>query len=98
MLKNRSGGLQCVTTATVICSVGVCSNVLAISLFFLRLSYLVTISPALELVFVTGLPLLNNHSLSPEIVVCFSKAVHFVPLPKLTSFLKVANLPVKNVF
>ncbi|KAJ8332185.1 hypothetical protein SKAU_G00428350 [Synaphobranchus kaupii] len=47
--------------------------------------------------FVTGLPLSEGNSVILTIVDRFSKAVHFVPLPKLPSALETAELLVSHV-
>ncbi|KAL3973506.1 potassium voltage-gated channel Eag-related subfamily H member 3 [Sarotherodon galilaeus] len=48
--------------------------------------------------FVTGLPRSASHSVVLTIVDRFSKAAHFVPLPKLPSALETARLLVDHVF
>ncbi|KAL4007857.1 hypothetical protein ACER0C_001709 [Sarotherodon galilaeus] len=48
--------------------------------------------------FVTGLPRSSGHSVILTIVDRFSKAAHFVPLPKLPSALETAHLLVVHVF
>uniref|UniRef100_A0AAQ4QR85 Gypsy retrotransposon integrase-like protein 1 n=1 Tax=Gasterosteus aculeatus aculeatus TaxID=481459 RepID=A0AAQ4QR85_GASAC len=48
--------------------------------------------------FVTGLPPSEGNTVILTIVDRFSKAVHFVPLPKLPSALETANLLVLHVF
>lgn len=48
--------------------------------------------------FVTGLPLSEGNDTILTVVDRFSKAVHFVPLPKLRSALETANLLINHVF
>lgn len=48
--------------------------------------------------FITGLPPSEGNDTILTIVDRFSKAVHFVPLPKLPSALETANLLVSHVF
>ena len=52
----------------------------------------------LALDFVTGLPLSQGNTVVLTVVDRFSKAVHFVALPKLPSALETANLLVHHVF
>lgn len=48
--------------------------------------------------FVTGLPPSNGNDTILTIVDCFSKAVHFVTLPKLPTASATADLLVQHVF
>lgn len=48
--------------------------------------------------FVTGLPPSEGNTTILTIVDSFSKAVHFLPLPKPPSALETANFLVQNVF
>ena len=48
--------------------------------------------------FVTGLPPSNGHTVVLTIVDRFSKAVHFIALPKLPTASETAQLLVKHVF
>lgn len=48
--------------------------------------------------FVTGLPPSEGNTVILTIVDCFSKAVHFIPLPKLPSALETATLITQHVF
>ena len=48
--------------------------------------------------FVTGLPPCGGNTVVLTIIDCFSKAVHYVPLPKLPSVLETADLLTNHVF
>lgn len=50
--------------------------------------------------FITGLPPSqgNNVILNVIVIDCFSKSVHYIPLPKLPSALETTNHMVVNVF
>ena len=48
--------------------------------------------------FVTGLPESQDHTVILTVVDRFSKAVHFIPLPKLPSFKEMAQVLVQHVF
>jgi hypothetical protein len=52
----------------------------------------------ISLDFVTGLPLSNGNTVILTVVDRFSKAAHFIPLPKLPSAKETAQLMVQHVF
>lgn len=48
--------------------------------------------------FITGLPPSGGHTVILTVVDCFSKAAHFVPLPKLPSAVEMGDFLVQHLF